>query len=83
MIPEFDIIEDDDIIYIDFKLDNLYTIAIYNNGDIKCSISNPGLDEKLNNAELQMIFDCVSQANVSFGTLKRTKVWRHIAPVWN
>ena len=83
-IPEFNILEDDDIIYLDFEIQySMYTVIIFNDGKIQCSIKNSQMNESLNNCELDTFFNVISQSNVTFGTQRINKLWRYLAPNCN
>ena len=82
--PEFEIIENNDIILFHFDIGySNYCIEILDNGSINCSISNIQSQERLNNTELQVLFNCINQANMSYQNPPKHKLWLHLAQVWN
>jgi hypothetical protein len=83
-VPEFNInCDDDNLIILSWTIkETTYNIYILFNGDISASMSNSRHSEKLNNVEIETIYNMLNQSFIYYGS-EDTKLNRYITYAHN
>lgn len=78
----FNLDSTDDIIFLTWQIQfQHYEIQIFNNGEINCSISNSGSQDRINNCELETIYNMINRAHIEYKD--KNKLWRYVSYLAN